>query len=355
MSAARGPIGRRAAVLGGVAAAISPPVRAGAQPVAPSAVTPDLVAAAKREGAVVFHTSIEVAVCETMIAGFNSQYPDVRVRLERTGAERILQRITQEYGSNIHEADVVESSDTGTFVEWKKLGWLAAYVPEDVASSWPAEERDPDGCFASVRASLSVLACNTRQVKPEDAPGGFADLLQPRWRMRLVKAHPSYSGAALTSTYATAKAMGWGYMEQLAKQRVMQVQSSTEPPKKVAQGERPVEVDGTEYVVLNLQESGAPIRPIYAVEGTPVFSGEACVLEKAAHPAAARLFLSYLFSQPCQQLMVQSGNLRSFHPGVQEKPGRTRLADIKLLRTSAAELAANAEETKRRYSAVFGV
>jgi len=339
-------IGRRAALQG--LAATVPWLGARAQPA-------ELAAAARQEGNVVFHTSIEVSVCEKMIAGFNQQYPDIRVQLERTGAERILQRVTQEYDSGIHAADVVESSDTGMFVEWKKLGWLTAYVPDDVARFWPAEEKDPDGRFASVRASLSVMACNTRQVKAEDAPRGFADLLAPKWRMRLVKAHPSYSGSILTSTYATAKVMRWDYMAQLAKQRVMQVQSATEPPKKVAQGERPVQVDGAEYVVLNMQEAGAPIRPIYAIEGSPIFSGQACVMERAAHPAASRVFASYLFSQPCQQLMSDAGNLRSFHPAVQEKPGRTKLADVKLLRSAADELAAATEDTKRKYSAVFGV
>ena len=271
---------------------------------APTPLTDTVVAAARKEGTVVFHTSIEVGVCEKMIAGFNQRHSDIRVQLERTGAERILQRITQEYSSNIYAADVVESSDTGTFVDWKKKGWLAPYVPEDVQKHWPDTERDPDGLFASVRASLSVIAYNTKQVKPEDAPKGFADLLHPRWRMRMVKAHPSYSGSILTSTYATAKAMGWDYFDKLAKQRVMQVQSATEPPKKVAQGERSIEVDGTEYVVLNMQDAGAPITPVYAVEGTPVFSGQACLMERAAHPNAARVFYTYLFSRDCQQLMM---------------------------------------------------
>lgn len=317
--------------------------------------TDDVVAAARKEGTVVFHTSIEVGVCEKMIAGFNGQFPDIKVQLERTGAERILQRITQEYSSDIHAADVVESSDMGTFVEWKKKGWLATYVPESVLAFWPETERDPDGLFASVRASLSVIAYNTKQVKPEDAPKGFADLLNPRWRMRMVKAHPSYSGSILTSTYATAKVMGWDYFEKLAKQRVMQTQSATEPPKKIALGERSIQVDGSEYVDLNMKEAGAPITTVYAVEGTPVFSGQACLMQQAAHPNAARVFYTYLFSRECQQLMTDSGNLRSFHKEVKPKAGQVALADMKLLFTSPAELAANAEETKRKYLAAFGV
>ncbi len=346
-------LGRRAALLG--AAVLLPSIRASGQPAPPaSTVTPELVAAAEREGAVVFHSSIELSVCERIIAGFNKAYPRIRVQLERTGAERILQRVTQEYSSQIYAADVVESSDMGTFVHWKRAGMLAAYVPQDVPR-WPVEERDPDGRFASFRASMSVIAYNTRQVKAEDAPRGFADLLNPRWRMRMVKAHPSYSGSILTSTYATVQAMGWDYMEKLAKQRIMQVQSAAEPPKKVAVGERPVQADGSEYVVLNMQDEGQPIAPVYAVEGTPILSGQACVLERAAHPNAARLFANYLFSLECQQLAVDVGNLRSFHPGIKEKAAHQKLADIKLLRTDAIALEKAAEELKKRYSEVFGV
>ncbi len=341
-------LGRRAALVG-LATIPAMPVRA-----AP-AVTDAIQQAARKEGTVVFHTSIEVGICEKMVAGFNAQEPGIKVQLERTGAERILQRINQEYDSGIYAADVVESSDMGTFVDWKGRGWLAAFVPDDVAASWPPEEKDPDGRHAAVRASLSVIAYNTKQVKAEDAPKSFADLLAPKWRMRMVKAHPSYSGSILTSTYATSKALGWGYFEQLAKQRVMQAQSATEPPKKVAIGERSIMVDGAEYVVLAMRDSGSPIEPVYAAEGSPVFSGQAAVFEKAAHPNAARVFANYLFSQTCQQIMSDEGALRSFHPGVKEKAGRVPLSAIKLLRSSPAELAANAEDVKKRYSAIFGV
>jgi iron(III) transport system substrate-binding protein len=135
----------------------------------------------------------------------------------------------------------------------------------------------------------------------------------------------------------------------------MQVQSATEPPKKVAVGERSVMVDGTEYVLLAMQDAGSPVMPIYAVEGSPIFSGMCAVMERAAHPNAARVFQSFLFSQPCQQVMSDVGFLRSFHPGVTEKAGRVKLHEIKLLRSGADQLAAAAEEIKRRYAAVFGV
>ena len=344
---------RRAAVLGLVGSAAF--ACTGSAAPAAETVTDALVTAAKKEGTVVFHSSMDLAACQAMINGFNKHYPDIRVQLERSGAERIVQRITQEYASGIHAADFVETSDQGTWVDWKAKGWLAAYVPENVAKAWPAAERDGDGRFAALRASLSVIAYNTRQVKAEDAPTGFADLLQPRWRMRLVKAHPSYSGAIVTSTFALSKALGWEYFEKLAKQRVMQVQSATEPPKKVAQGERSAEVDGAEYVALGLADAGEPIAPVYAVEGTPVYSGDAGIMEASPNPNAARLFATYVFSTECQQLMADHGGLRSFDPAVKSRPGQVPFKDVKLLRVDPAELLAATEEVKRRYSEIFGV
>ncbi len=57
---------------------------------------------------------------------------------------------------------------------------------------------------------------------------------------KIVKAHPGYSGTILTATYQTARDVGWDYYEKLAKQRVMQVQSASDPPKKLALGERAI-------------------------------------------------------------------------------------------------------------------
>jgi len=315
----------------------------------------DLAAAAIKEGTATFHTSIDLPVAQKLVSDFETIYPGIRIQLERTGAERVLQRIDQEYSSGIHAADVVESSDITMFLGWKKQGWLEQYVPEAVAKHWPKEERDVDGQFASVRTALSVIAYNTKQVKAEDAPKSFADLLLPKWKGRMVKAHPGYSGTILTSTFATEKALGWEYFNALAKQRIMQVQSASDPPKKVAQGERSIMVDGNEYVVFYLKEAGNPIELVYATEGSPLISGQAAVMKQAPHPNAARLFVEYLFSSRSQQLMGDAGGSRSFHPDVKLKPGRKPLSEIKILRCDAAALAAEGEDVKKKYSEYFGV
>ena len=109
---------------------------------------------------------------------------------------------------------------------------LEPYVPEDVAKFYPAEHKDADGTYASFRVFLSIIAYNTTMVKKEEAPKSFADLLDPKWKGKIVKAHPGYSGTIMTATYQMSRDLGWEYFEKLAQQNVLQVQSAADPPKK---------------------------------------------------------------------------------------------------------------------------
>ncbi len=320
---------------------------------APTTVTPALVAAAQKEGKAVLYTSIELRLAERLGHAFEAAYPGIAVEVERSGAERIFQRVAQEEESGVHAADVVESSDIGHALAWKLQGLLAPFVPADVAQ-WPANARDPDGYFAADRATLSVLGYNTRLVKPEEAPKSFADLLDAKWQGKIVKAHPGYSGTIMTATFEEVGALGWDYFQKLARQRVMQVQSATDPPKKLALGERPVMADGSEYVSLALIAAGNPLAIVYSSEGTPLIVGSAAAMKTAPHPSAARLFISFLFSRAAQQLMTDAGHLRSFHPEVKDSPGRRPLADLKLITADPTRQEQAIEEIKRKYAEYFG-
>ncbi|MBX9823486.1 MAG: extracellular solute-binding protein [Xanthobacteraceae bacterium] len=351
-----GRFSRRDALKGSGALALTTfatPIRAAAPPA--ERVTPELIAAAKKEGKVVHYTSVDLPLAEKVGKAFEAKYPGISVRIERTGAERVFTRIAQERASNIHACDVVQSSDAAHFVVWKREGVLAPYMPEEVAQHYPAEHKDPDGLFASYRVYLCVMARNTDLVKEADAPKSFKDLLDPKWAGKIVKAHPGYSGTILTATYQTARDVGWDYFEKLAKQRVMQVQSASDPPKKLALGERAIMADGIEYGIFQLKESGKPVDVIYPAEGSPLIIGPNGVLKNAPNPNAARLFQSFMLSAECQQFNVEFGGLRSAHKLVKDKPGRKPMAEIKVMKDDAAAVEKESEEIKKRYTQYFRV
>jgi iron(III) transport system substrate-binding protein len=338
----------------GVLAATTFSTRVMADAPPPEPVTPALIAAAKKEGQVIHYTSTDLPVAEKLAKAFEARYPGIAVRVERTGAERVFQRIGQEYASNIHAVDVVNSSDAAHFIVWKRDGILAPFVPEDVAKFYPPEHKDVDGQFASWRVWLSIIAYNTSLVKPEDAPKS-ADLLEPRWKGKIVKAHPGYSGTIMTATYQMQRELGWTWFEQLAKQNVMQVQSSADPPKKLDLGERAIMADGNEYNILQMKETGRPVEPVYASEGSPLIIGPNGIFKNSPNPNAARLFQSFCFSPEAQQLIIDVGGLRSVHPQTQEKAGRMPFKDIKTMKDDAVAVEKQGDSIKSRYTRIFRV
>jgi len=321
----------------------------------PTAITPSLVEAARKEGKLFYYTSVDLPLAEKIAKSFEAAYPGIVVRVERSGAERVFQRIGQEYASRIHSVDVVNSSDAAHFIVWKREGILQPYLPEDVAQHYPVEHKDPDGTFASFRAWVCVIGYNTNMVKAEEAPKSYADLLEPKWTGKIVKAHPSYSGTIMTATYQMARDLGWDYFEKLSKQKVMQVQSSADPPKKLALGERAVMADGNEYNMFIEKEKGTPVEIVYATEGSPLIVGPNALFKNAPNPNAARLFQSFCFSPEAQQLCIDVGGLRSLHPQTKDKPGRTPFGEIKKMKDDPVAVERLSEEIKARYSKLFGV
>ena len=350
-------ISRRGLLIGSsalaVGAALPTKVLAAAPP--PVSITPELIAAAKKEGKVVFYTSIDLPLAEKIAKSFETKFPGISVRVERTGAERVFQRIGQEYASNIHAVDVANSSDAAHFIVWKKQGMLEPFVPEDVAKFYPAEHKDADGMYASFRVWLCIIAYNTNLVKKEEAPKSFADLLDPKWKGKIVKAHPGYSGTIMTATYQMQRDLGWGYFEKLAKQNVMQVQSSADPPKRLALGERAVMADGNEYNIFQIKEKGGPVEPVYATEGSPLIVGPTGMFKAAPNPNAAKLFTAYCFTPECQQLIIDIGGLRSMHPNTKEKLGRAPFKDIKVMKDDPAAVEKMSDEIKQHYVKLFHV
>jgi len=350
-------ISRRDVLIGSsalaVAAIFSTRVMSAAPPA--SAITPTLIEAAKKEGKVVWYTSVDLPLAEKIAKSFEGKFPGVAVRVERSGAERVFQRIGQENASNIHACDVVNSSDAAHSIVWKKGGLLEAFVPEDVAKFYPAEHKDADGMFASFRVWVSIIAYNTDLVKKEDAPKSFADLLDPKWKGKIVKAHPGYSGTIMTATFQMQRDLGWGFFEKLAAQNIMQVQSSADPPKRLALGERAVMADGNEYNIFQISEKGGPVAPVYATEGSPLIVGPTGMFKAAPNPNAAKLFTAYSFTPECQQLIIDVGGLRSMHPQTKEKPGRTPFKDIKVMKDDPAAVEKMSDEIKQHYVKIFHV
>jgi iron(III) transport system substrate-binding protein len=311
------------------------------------------VEAAKKEGKVVWYTSLVLPSAEKVAKLFEAAYPGIKVEVHRTGSQRIIQRVMQELQANIKNVDVIHTSDAGHFVLLKEKKLLAKYTPAGV-DSFPAAFKDKDGYAWGLRATVNVIAYNPKIVPPAEAPKTWKDLLDPKWKGKEVTAHPGYSGVIATHVLALVQLYGWDYFKQLAQNKLMLVQSAADPAGVVASGERPVAVNGGDYTFYQTKKKGNPVEVVYPKEGVPLVVSPSAITSFAPHPNAARLFTDFTFSREVQQVLADSEGLYTGHPEVKYPADKPKLSDLKLLTVEPEELEKRDEEIRRRFVEFFG-
>src|SRR2546427_11812847 len=296
------------------------------------------VEVAKKEGKVVWYTSLALPSAEKVAKLFEAAYPGIKVEVHRTGSQRILQRVMQELQANLKLVDVIHTSDAGHFVLLKEKKLLMKYTPAGV-DAFPAGFKDRDGYYFTLRATVNVIAYNTKLVSSAEAPRTWKDLLDPKWKGKLVTAHPGYSGVISTHVLALVQLYGWDYFKQLAQNKLMLVQSAVDPAGVVASGERMVAVDGGDYYYYQMKKKGNPIEGLYPKEGVPLGASPTAIASFAPHPNAAKLFTDFTFSRELQQVMADSEGLYTGHPEGKYPTDKPELSELKLLKVAPDELA----------------
>ena len=304
---------------------------------------------ASAEQHVVLYSANDDTVNKLVSDGF-AKATGIKVDVVSTGSGVLVRRITSEAANP--QGDVI----WGVSATILRLAspYLQPYQAKE-REAVPAQFRDPGDLWLGTNIQVVVIGQNTKAIDKASGPKSWADLLDPKWKGKLVKGHPGYSGAILTATFLIVRELGWAYLEKLAQQRVMQVQSAADPPKKVQVGERAVMADGNDYSLILLKDQGHQVEVVYPTEGSPLVTVHNGVFRSAPNPNAARLFQSYMFSAEAQQVFLDVFAHRSLHAQVKEKPGRTPLSAIKILRADPAAVLKQTEEIKARYARIFGV
>jgi iron(III) transport system substrate-binding protein len=311
------------------------------------------VQAARKEGKVVWHTSLALPSSTAISHYFQNKYKGIEVEVHRNGSQRVLQRFMQETSAGLKNADIVHTSDAGHFELLKDKNLLLKFTPQAVAG-FPDGFKDKAGFYYGMRATLSVMAHNPKIVSEKDAPKTWKDLLNPRWSGKLVTAHPGYSGIIMTHVLALVNQYGWDYFRDLAKNKLHIAQSANDPAGVVASGERPVGVNGAEYYYYKMLKQGNPIKIIYPKEGVPLVVSPVAIAKDAPHPNAAKLFTEFIFSKESQQLLADKEGLYTGHPDVTYPADKPKLKDLKLLPADADELEKRNAEIKKRFVEYFG-
>jgi iron(III) transport system substrate-binding protein len=320
--------------------------------IAPASWAASVLDMAKKEGKVVWYSSLSLPIAQELCNAYNKKNSGVECVLHRSGSGKLYTRWLNEAKAGIYDADVLHTSNIGHFVSLRKEGALMKYAPAGI-DKYNTNFVEKDHYWQILRASVYVPAYNSSKVSEQDAPKTWRDLLDPKWKGKLVQAHPSYSGFVSVGMAGLVKILGWDYFDKLAQQKPRIVQSAVDTTAYIVRGEALAGATGL-YNDFDPLMEGEPIKVVYPAEGVPFIASAQAIFAKAPHPNAAKVFTDWLFSREAQQMLVNHG-LYSGNPDVKYPKGLTPLNELKLIVVSPEESVEMRDPIRKRFREKFGV
>ena len=269
------------------------------------AADPALIAAAKREGEVLWYTGFIVnQLVRPASEAFEKLY-GVKVKHMRANASDIALRIINEGRAGRVQADVFDST-TGT-AALKKAGMVEKFLPPNIGH-FPKELVDPEGYWVAVNSFILAPAVNTSMVPREQWPKTLEDFLDPRWQGKIAWSTSLSSGggpgfiATVLKEFGEAK--GMDYLRRLAQQKPININAAARRvTDQMIAGEFPLALQIFNNQPVTSARQGAPVAWLPVQPVTASLNGIS-VTKGAPHPNAARLFVEFMVSAEGQKIVA---------------------------------------------------
>jgi iron(III) transport system substrate-binding protein len=262
-----------------------------------------LAEGAKKEGVVHYHGATNVNDMQDLLTGFRRQYPFIDVRYTRLGGPSVVNKVITEYRGGIFNVDAI--SMRGTLIpELASKNLLAKYKSPETPFLLQGFA-DAEGYAAGYYATGYTLLYNNTRVKPAEAPKSYDDLLNPRWKGRLVMDREEYDWlAGMIVLMGESKAIS--FLKRLVEEQSLNFQRGHSLiTQLVAAGEYDLLVDGYAQQALQFKTKAAPIDFVFM---NPTVVKPPTVIAiglKAPHPHAAALLVDYHLAKETQEMMAQ--------------------------------------------------
>ena len=262
-----------------------------------------LIEGAKKEGVVHYHGATNVNDMQDLLTGFRRQYPFIDVRYTRLGGPTVVNKIITEYRGGIFDIDAV--SMRGTLIpELASKNFIAKYKSPETPFLRQGFA-DAEGYAAGYYATGYTLLYNSSRVKPTEVPKSYDDLLNPRWKGRLVMDREEYDWlAGMIVLMGESKAIS--FLKRLIdEQRLTFQRGHTLITQLVAAGEYDLLVDGYAQQALQFKTKAAPIDFVFMNPTVVKPPTVIAIGSKAPHPHAAALLADYHLAKETQEMMAQ--------------------------------------------------
>ena len=283
------------------------PRRAAAQapavPAAGSAEWVKVVDAAKKEGKVVMYSgAVGNTVSPKIAAAFEAKY-GIRMEVLEARASELRERIRTEQAAGKVLGDVSHNGSTTTQLQLTE----GVFVPYGTLpnAGRPVPPFKADGTRVPIYVIAYDILVNTEMVKPAEEPKSWKDLLDPRWKGKILADDMRALGGGAVFFMVTYQTFGRGFHDKLAEQKPFMNRELRGNHRRVARGEYPIYIPFTIGDILDLK--GLPVKSIIPTEGAPYVLFQGAVFKGAPHPNAARLLMDFFLSDEVQLLYAAAG------------------------------------------------
>ena len=284
-------------------------------------ISPDLIAAAKKEGRVALYTpQIVDQIVRPLAAAFRAKY-GIEVDFQRLDSNQVVLKLLNEHRARRVSADVITTTlGIQSLINAKALRPFQSVSAEEL----PPQYKDPNGYWASIRLHVYGPAVNTNIIKEADRPKTYDDLLDPKWAGKMVWRRQNMTGSTgfIANILATrGEQQGMEYLRKLARQRVIPVSVSDRALlDQVIAGEYPMAIAMTNHNIEISRREGAPLAWI-PLEPAMMTSEQIGLTTLGPHQNAAMLFVEYVLSREGQTVFQKAGYIPA-HPAIPPRDPR---------------------------------
>ena len=308
--------------------------------------TKRLIDGAKKEGKVVWYTALSIQDAEVLTKRFEQTYPFIKTETLRLVTDALLTKILTETKAGVHNSDVIEIPGIAGNI-LKKEGLFDKYASTE-SNAYPAAMKDPGGTWTSFFIHTLVLVYNTQLVKKEELPRTYEDLINPKWKGKVVLRDEDFETFGMMLK-VMGREKGMNFMRRLGGQGVDLRNSFTLAVQGVASGEIPLGMNLYGTHTEEFKKKGAPVDWV-PMEFVLTTVEPLAVSARAPHPAAARLFIDFLLSKEAQSILRDRSRISSRPDVPPDPPELTK--GLKLIPTDLS-LADQANELAKEFRAIF--
>lgn len=313
---------------------------------------PALLEEACKEGRVMIYHGTWVQAQDAQVKRFQERFPCVKVEKFSADTGQRQERWLAEVRAGRNVADIIQDTDPGFLDAQADAGTLLEYKITNDAQFDAAAKRS--GFWYAQRVALVGIAWNTDLVSDEEAKklATWDGIIDPIWKGRAGVVDPSAGGVAYLPWYIWLKKSGPDFLEKIGALKPRIISAIVPATASLASGDIAVLLNASETGLLPLLDRGAPIRWSLPEPGIGPMTGQS-ITRNAPHPAAAKLFQEYSFTEEGYGIWQKLGGAparRNFvdqRPVAKEKWYKVPTAFAEYDRADASKSVASVMETYR--------